>query len=305
MIRTAILASLTAQAWAIEASAFDTLVTVITRWADGDRLSKAELVAAIEDAPAQAQARRDAAARTSGGAVAVIPVFGTIAHRAHMVESVSGPGGTSTEKLGAAISAAAANPEVGAIVLDIDSPGGAVAGTPELVDRIVAARDQKPIVAVANAYAASAAYWIGSAASEFVATPSAMLGSVGVMAVHEDRSAEHAAAGRKMTFITAGKYKAEGNSTEPLTDEARGTIQQMVDQAYATMVKSIARNRGVSPDTVRSDYGEGRVFSAQDALARGMVDRIATLEETIARMQNPRRRSRLAATNNALRIAAL
>ena len=79
----------------------------------------------------------------------------------------------------------------------------------------------------------------------------------------------------------------------------------MVDQAYGVMIRSIARNRGVSPDAVRSQYGEGRMFSADDAMSRGMVDRVATLEETIARMGNPRRRSRLAAANNAVRIAAL
>jgi len=114
-----------------------------------------------------------------------------------------------------------------------------------------------------------------------------------------------AAEGKKLTFIHAGKYKVEGNSAEPLSDEARATIQAMVDQAYGVMVKSIARNRGVSPEAVRSGYGEGRMFSADDALARGMVDRVATLEDTIARMANPRRRSRLAAANNAVRIAAL
>lgn len=303
MIRASILAALSSQPWAMEAAALDTMAQVLTRWADGRRLDGDELAAAIGDAPQAAAARRGA--QQSSGGVAVIPVFGTIAHRAHVVQSVSGPGGTSTEMLGKAIAAAVASPDVGAIILDVDSPGGAVYGTPEVVDRIYEARQSKPVVAVANALAASAAYWIGSAASEFIVTPSGMVGSIGVLAVHEDRSAEHAAQGRRYTFIHAGKFKVEGNSAEPLTDEARGVMQTMVDQAYAGMVKSIARNRGVTPDAVHEQYGEGRVFSAQDALARGMVDRVATLEETIERMANPRRRSRLAASNNALRIAAL
>lgn len=305
MIRASILAALAAQAWAMEAAALDTLAAVLARWADGVKLSPEQLAAAIGDAPQAAAARRGADASAGGGSVAVIPVFGTIAHRAHTVQQVSGAGGTSTELLGRAIDVAARNPEVGAIVLDIESPGGAVAGTPELVDRIYEARASKPIVAVANAQAASAAYWIGSAASEFIATPSAQVGSVGVLAVHEDRSAQLSAEGRRFTFIHAGRYKVEGNSAEPLTDEARASIQSMVDEAYGTMVRSIARNRGSSPEAVRKDYGEGRMFSAQDALARGMIDRIATLDETIARMANPRRRSRLAASNNAIRMAAL
>lgn len=305
MIDAGILALLAAQPWALDATAFDTMVAVIQRWAAGNILTEAQIAQAVAGAPAVIEARREAAAQASTGGVAVIPVFGTIAHRAHMVNQVSGAGGTSTEKLGAAITAAVNNPEVGAIVLDVDSPGGSVAGTPELVDRIYAARQSKPIVAVANATAASAAYWIASAASEFIVTPSGTVGSIGVLAVHEDRSAGLAAEGRKMTFVHAGRYKVEGNSAEPLTDEARATIQSMVDQAYGVMVKSIARNRGVAPDAVRTGYGEGRVFSADDALARGMVDRIATIEDTIARMANPRRRTRLAAASNAVRLAAL
>lgn len=305
MIHAGILAALAGQPWALDAASFDVMVSVIQRWAAGNILSQGQIVEVIAGAPATVEARRASAQQASAGGVAVIPVFGTIAHRAHMVNQVSGPGGTSTEKLGAAITAAANSPEVGAIVLDVDSPGGAVAGTPELVDRIYEARQAKPIVAVANSTAASAAYWIASAASEFIVTPSGSVGSIGVLGVHEDRSAGLAAEGKKLTFIHAGKYKVEGNSAEPLTDEARATIQAMVDQAYGVMVKSIARNRGVSPDAVRSNYGEGRVFHAEEALSRGMVDRVATLDATIERMANPRRRSRLAAANNAVRIAAL
>lgn len=305
MIHAGILAALAAQPWALDAAAFDVMAAVIQRWVAGRMLSQEQILHVIAGAPEVVAARREAASQASTGGVAVIPVFGTIAHRAHMVNQVSGPGGTSTEKLGAAIQAAVDSNDVGAIVLDVDSPGGAVAGTPELVDRIYAARQSKPIVAVANATAASAAYWIASAASEFIVTPSGTVGSIGVLGVHEDRSAGLAAEGKKLTFIHAGKYKVEGNSAEPLTDEARATIQAMVDQAYGVMVKSIARNRGVSPDAVRTGYGEGRVFSAADALSRGMVDRVATLEDTITRMANPRRRTRLAAANNAVRLAAL
>jgi capsid assembly protease len=305
MIHAGILAALAGQPWALDAAAFDVMASVIQRWAAGYRLSSEEVAMAVSGGPQIVAARRQSATHASSGGVAVIPVFGTIAHRAHMVNQVSGSGGTSAEKLGAAIQAAAQDPAVGAIVLDVDSPGGSVAGTQELVDKIYSARESKPIVAVANSTAASAAYWIASAASEFIVTPSGSVGSIGVLGVHEDRSAGLAAEGKKLTFIHAGKYKVEGNSAEPLSDEARSNIQAMVDQAYGAMVKSIARNRGVSPDAVRSGYGEGRMFFASDALSRGMIDRIDTLDATIERMANPRRRSRLAAANNAVRIASL
>lgn len=299
----AVLAALLAQVWALDATVMHRLAGVIERHASGVRLDAVQIEAAVGASPQAAQARRDAAAGGSGG-VAVLPLYGVVAHRAHMVRNVSGPGGTSSELFGAAFREALADERVGAILLDVDSPGGAVAGTPELVDLIYQSRGQgKPIVASANALAASAAYWIGSAADEFVVTPSGSVGSIGVLAAHEDRSEAAAKEGRRITYVTAGKYKAEGNPHEPLTDEARAEVQRMVDHAYGVLVESIARNRGVSVQAVREGYGEGRMFHAKQALAAGMVDRIETFDATLARLANPRRRSRISAARNAVRLA--
>ena len=297
-----ILAALLGQCWALDALVMERLTSVILRWSAGDRLTAEQVAAAVGGAPQAAEQRRNSAASGAGG-VAVIPLYGVMAHRAHMVQKVSGPGGTSTELFGRALSAALADPAVAAVLIDVDSPGGSVHGTQELADRIHAARGQgKPIVAIANATAASAAYWVASAADEVVATPSALVGSIGVITAHQDKSAKLAAEGIKMTFVHAGRYKAEGNSTEPLTDEGRAYAQAMVDQFYGVMVKSIARGRGVAPEIVRSRFGEGRTLTAADALAAGMIDRIETLDETIARLQNPRRRARMS-NANALRLA--
>lgn len=296
----AILAALMGQCWALDPLVMERLTSVILRWSDGVRLSADQIAAAVGGAPQAASDRRNSAQAVSGS-VAVIPLYGVLAHRAHMVQSVSGPGGTSTEMFGRALSAAVADPAVDAILIDVESPGGSVHGTQELADRIFAARGQKPIVAIANATAASAAYWIASAADQVVATPSALVGSIGVITAHEDKSAALAAEGRKITYITAGKYKAEGNAAEPLTDEARAEAQRMVDQFYGVMVKSIARGRGVAPEVVRGQFGQGRVLSSSDALAAGMIDRIETFDEAVARLQNPRRRSRM--NTNAIRLA--
>lgn len=294
-----ILALLMGQCWALDPIVMERMAAIIMRWSDGVRLSAEQISAAVGDAP-QAAAQRRGQAQAQG--IQVIPLYGVISHRANMVQSVSGPGGTSTELFGRALDQAMADPNVGAILIDIDSPGGSVHGTQELADRIMAARGTKPIVASANATAASAAYWIASAADEIVVTPSGLVGSIGVIAAHEDKSAKLAAEGTKVTYITAGKFKAEGNSSAPLTDEAAAAMQSMVDGFYAAMVKSIAKGRNTSPDAVRAQYGQGRVLSATDALAVGMVDRIETFDQTVARLQNPRRRSRVAA-NSALRLA--
>lgn len=297
-----VLAALLAQVWALDPVVMYRLAAIIERHAAGIRLDAVEIVQVIGGAPQAATVRRAVAASSQG--VAVLPLYGVVAHRAHMVANVSGPGGTSTEIFGRNLRAALADDQVGAILLDVDSPGGSVAGTPELVDLIYQSRGQdKPIVASANALAASAAYWIASAADEFVVTPSGSVGSIGVLAAHEDRSEEAAKVGRKVTYVTAGKYKAEGNPHEPLGDEARAEVQRMVDHAYGVMVDSIARNRGVSAQVVREQYGEGRVFHAKQALAAGMVDRVETFDETLARLASPRRRSRIAAARNAVRLA--
>jgi ClpP class serine protease len=103
----------------------------------------------------------------SSGGIAVLPLYGVVTQRGNMVEDVSGPGSTSTQQFSAALHQLLADDTVGQILIDIDSPGGSVYGVSELADEIQAARSQKPVVAVANSLAASAAYWIGCSAGEF------------------------------------------------------------------------------------------------------------------------------------------
>jgi signal peptide peptidase SppA len=132
--------------------------------------------------------------------------------------------------------------------------------------------------------AASAAFWIGSAATEFVATPSGSVGSIGVLHVHAEQSKALEDSGIKMTITKAGKYKGEGSPFEPLDDSAKDFIQGRVDEAYSMFVKDVAKGRGVSVGEVRKGYGEGRLLGANEAKELGMIDRIATLDKTIDRL---------------------
>jgi signal peptide peptidase SppA len=157
----------------------------------------------------------------SGGLIAVLPMYGVIAQRFDMMMAYCG--GTSTEAFADAFDAAMADPNVSAIVIDCDSPGGSVQGTPELAKRIMNARGKgKQIVAVSNGCMASAAYWICSAADEVVASPSAEVGSIGVFCVHVDQSAMNEMVGLKYTLIKAGDHKAEMNPWEPLSRRRKG-----------------------------------------------------------------------------------
>ena len=220
---------------------------------------------------------------TRAGSVSIIPIHGVIEHRADWLLELFG--GTSLDGLRASLRAELADPTVRAIILDIDSPGGTVSGTTELAAEIRAARGgEKPIIAVANTLAASAAYWIASQADEIVATPSAQVGSVGVYAVHQEASRMLDEMGITTTVISAGPHKTEGNEFEPLTDEARAAIQERVDASYAQFLADVAAGRRTTTAEVEAQYGGGRVLTATQARAAGMIDRVATLDATIQRV---------------------
>lgn len=263
-------------AWAIIPEKLEAIVALLELRGRGERYSPEEVAALIGSGPS----RRDA--RGSPPGIAVIPVMGIIGHRMNSFDAISG--GTSTEALSVAFRQALSDPAVGAIVLDVDSPGGQIFGVQELADVIFDARGRKPIVAAANALAGSAAYWIASQADELTLTPSGQVGSIGVLAIHEEVSKAAEQAGVKVTYVAAGRYKTEGNPFEPLGDDARANIQARVDGYYDTFVKTVARGRGVAQKAVRSGMGEGRLVTALVALEMGMVDRVESFDATLARV---------------------
>lgn len=223
------------------------------------------------------------------GSAAVVKVHGTIVPRASLFSEWSG--GTSAEAIGRAVESAAADPKAEAIVLDVDSPGGYVAGVPEAADKILAARKTKPVYAVANHTAASAAYWLASQASDLAVAPSGEVGSIGVLAAHVDQTKLEEMMGVKTTLITSGAspHKTEGYPQVPLTDEARADMQASVDYFAKMFIGAVAKGRGVKAAKVEKDFGGGRMKVADDALAAGMVNRIATLEQVVAEVNGQRR----------------
>lgn len=193
-------------------------------------------------------------------------------------------GATSVSGFQSSFRAALADPVIDGILIDIDSPGGSTDLVPELAAEVYDARGGKPIVAIANTMAASAAYWIGSQADEFVVTPSGEVGSIGVYAVHQDLSGKQEKEGVKTTLVKAGEFKADTNPYEPLSDEARAAVQERVDEFYGMFLEAVSRGRSVSVSDVKGRFGKGRVVTASSALKEGMVDGIATFDATVARM---------------------
>lgn len=234
-------------------------------------------------------ARRAAAAKLKkvNGKVAVMPVQGVVENRMSVWSYFYG--GFSCEAGGRALDAFLSNKDVAAIVLDVDSPGGTCEGVEELAEAIYQARAVKPVYAVANAMACSAAYWIASAASALYCTPSGSVGSVGVYAAHVDYSAALADAGIKVSMIQAGKYKTELSPYAPLSDEARDNLQSSIDALYSRFVSTVARNRGTDSSDVRKNYGQGRVSDARPALAAKMIDGMATLDDVLGKLSGDAR----------------
>ncbi|WP_425105479.1 S49 family peptidase [Ancylobacter sp.] len=269
-----ILMAVASEYWAIQSEKLEQIVAFLALQAAGDKLSAEEIEARISR-----QTQRDVARRE--GTVAVLPLRGVIANRMSLMSDISG--GTSTEGFGRAFDMAMADDAVKAIVLDVDTPGGVVSGTDELAAKIFAARGAKPIVAHVNSTAASAGYWIASAADEMVLNPSAEVGSIGVLGIYEDVSAALEKAGVRKTIISAGKYKAEGSPFSPMSEEAIAHRQARVDHYYDVFVRRVASNRNVSLSAVREGFGMGRTVTAAAAVSEKMADSIATLEETLNR----------------------
>ena len=244
------------------------------------------------EAPAPAvvngDTRRHGAYLVTPEGIAVIPVFGTLVKRAGAIEAASGL--TSYGHLEEQIIDAATDPAVRAILLDIDSPGGEAAGVFDLADLVYEARSLKPVWAVADEEAFSGAYAIASAAERLIVPRTGGLGSIGVVAVHVDRSARDAMEGFRTTTVYAGARKNDFNPHETLKDSARQTLQAEVDRLYQLFVDTVARNRGLTADAVRAT--EARLFFGEDAVRAGLADEVGTMRSAFAALAdtltNPR-----------------
>lgn len=213
--------------------------------------------------------------------IAIVPIIGELVNRGAWVGASSGL--VSYEGLQATLKALENDPAVRGVVLDINSPGGHGAGAMETAAAVRALAAIKPVVALANSMAASAAYAIASGASEIIAQPSASLGSIGVVWLHMDRSAQMERAGVKPTLITAGAFKADGHPFAALPDEARGRIQSQIDQSFALFVDTVARHRGADPQAIRAL--EAGIFMGEAAVSAGLADTLGTLDTALSRVR--------------------
>ena len=209
--------------------------------------------------------------------IAVIPVYGTLVKRSLGMEAASGL--TSYSEIAALLDTALADPMVTGILLDIDSPGGEASGSFELARRVREAAALKPVWAVANDAAYSAAYAIAASAQRLYVTETGGVGSIGVIALHVDQSVKDATDGYRYTAVTAGAHKNDYSTHEPLSDAAKSELQGEVDRLYAIFTEHVAAMRGLGLEAVRAT--EAGLYFGGNAVTQGLADGVQTLDATL------------------------
>lgn len=217
------------------------------------------------------------------GMIAVVPLWGPL--------TPSGDwGGTSLDDFASLMRSLDNNPNVSTIVLNTNTPGGTVSKTPEAAAAVRAVRDhgKTKIIAVVNGMMASAGTWVASGASEIVITPSGEAGSIGVICMYADWSKAYESVGIKVDVLRVPSGKARFSGIEPLTDEMRQVMQGKLELSYEQFKRAVADNRGIRIDQVEKKFGGGEMMDAQSAVDAGLVDRIGTLDDTLARLMTRR-----------------
>lgn len=214
--------------------------------------------------------------------IACIEVLGTLVRRLGPLDAESGM--SSYGQIGSEFEKALGDHEVRGIVLLVDSPGGEVGGLFQLVSKLKLARGQKPVYAVAEDDAYSAAYAIASSAERIYVSPhTGGVGSVGVVALHVDQSRYDSKRGLSFEYVYAGAKKVDGNPHEPLSDGARSDLQAEVDRLYDLFVTTVSENRNVDAASIRAT--EAGLYSGDKAIAEGLADKVGGVEQAIEDMR--------------------
>ena len=205
--------------------------------------------------------------------VAVMPVTGPIFPRANMMTEMSGA--TSATMMQADFRAAMANADVGAIMLLIDSPGGQVSGIHAFAEIVAAGAKTKPVTSYVSGTGASAAYWIATAAGEIILDPTAIVGSIGVIAGVPVQVAPDANGEIWLDIVSSN---APNKRPDPMTEEGMAEMLATLDALEKVFVSAVAKGRKISAAKVVSDFGAGGVKVGADAVTAGMADRIQSYD---------------------------
>lgn len=247
-------------------------------------LGELEDLAANERIQIEARGGVDRRAKTAP-AENLMFIHNGVAHVAVRGETVAengiGPmsGFTGYDGIAAQVQSADADPNVRGILLDIDSPGGEVAGLYECCSILMARRGTKPMRALIRHLGCSAAYALASCADDVTLHDLGYAGSVGTIAMHADFSQALEQDGIKVTLFMAGSHKADRNPFEPLPDDVARDIQAMVDIANSRFIAHVAKARGLSEDDVRAQ--QAQIYRGDAAVSAGLVDKVMSWQDSM------------------------
>lgn len=296
---TRALHALTGEPWAIRPDYLHFLASLATldrieradrRALEGDAWFRQDIAAAIGGQPRRLDGARYAMATADG--VAVIPITGPIFPRANLMTEMSG--GVSAAMLSNDLRLAQSHPDIGAIMLLVDSPGGSPTGINTLADQIYSTRGRKRVIAHVSGSAASAAYWIASAAGEVTTEKTGILGSIGVVAGISKQVEPDASGSIAIEIVSSN---APNKRPDPQAEDGVAEIRSLLDSIETLFIADVARGRGISASKVKESFGGGGVKVGAQAVAAGMADRVQSYERTyseLARTASNERQARAA-----------
>lgn len=279
-----LLDALYSNAWAIQEGKLRDIETMLLRHAEGVSLPEERVDEIVRQGDQSAFEGLSGFEKASGGMyvrkgnVAYVPLHGTIVNRAGIMDRMSGA--TSPQTIQEKLRSAGADEEVDRIVLNIDSPGGTVAGTMQTANTVAEIAQEKEVIAVGENTIASAAYWIGAHATKLVVGEGAQVGSIGVIAVHRDYTERLEEEGIESTIVRVQGDKALGHPEEALSDEAKEQWSERLNGYYDLFVKAVAGSMDISETTLREDIGS-RSYMGREAVGLGLADQIGSLARAL------------------------
>lgn len=265
-----ILSALIGQPWAITEEYMKTIIAIADKNSNFEALKKVD-----------GERVQNSYAAEVRGNVGILPVKGSLFRYANLFTQISG--GTSMSLMVRDFKKLMDDPRVEKIVLDIDSPGGQVNGISEMADMIYQGRKQKKIIAYVGGYGASGSYWLAAATSEIVAADTSQIGSIGVVMTMQDRSAAMEKSGIK-EYELVSRY-SPNKRPDIKTEKGKEQIIDRLDGIAKVFIDKIAAYRGTDAETVLKKFGQGKVFIAEQAKERGMIDKIMPFENLMSELQ--------------------
>ncbi|EDV0529372.1 S49 family peptidase [Salmonella enterica subsp. enterica] len=212
--------------------------------------------------------------------IAVLPVSGTLVHKLGGMRPFSGM--TGYDGITARLQQAISDPEVTGVLLDIDSPGGQAAGAFDCADMIYRMREQKPVWALANETACSAAMLLAAACSHRLVTQTSRMGSIGVVMAHTSYAEKLKQEGIDITLIYSGGHKVDLDVTRALPESVHADYQQRMDEARKMFAEKVARYTGLSVDAVMAT--DAVVYDGQAGIDIGLADEMVNAADAISVM---------------------